>query len=125
MKIILYNKNNYNKQFVYNYLKHYMLKLVDELYSSKKCKQLSQKLNVNILSVIKYSINTLIISTTNDSYILSINKNIRYKDYNLKALINYINYGDREIKGYRLLYNIFEYVVKNIDSIYKEWLDGY
>lgn len=124
MKIIIQNKEDYNKDFIYNYLPQYLLTSINNYYSPSRALQISRELHLNILDIFKYALSNLIIAETGDSYTISINKNLRYNKYNLKKLIDFINYGNMKVKGYRLLYDIFEAAAKNIDLIYKEWQDG-
>lgn len=124
MKLIIYNKENYSKYFIYNYLPRYLVNIVEESYKSIKAVKFNKELKINTLSVFKYAMKNISISEINDTYVISINKNLNYKTYNLKSLIDYITYGNMEIKGYRLLYNIFKWLSNNIDLVYKEWLDN-
>lgn len=125
MKIVINNKNNYDKYFIYDYLPKYILNSVSELYDASRASQMNRELHLNILSIFIYAINNLTIQETGEAWALSINKNTRYKNYNLSSLIDYITYGTRTCKGYRLLYNIFKSINENIDLIYKRWIDGY
>lgn len=124
MQITIEEKDKYNKYFIYNYLPRYMYSIIENSYSSYKTKKLRKELNVNILSVYKFAIEKISIVESGDTYIISINKNLKYKDYNLNSLINYITYGNRTIKGYNLLHVLFNYISKNIADIYVEWLNN-
>lgn len=122
MKLIIHNKDSYNKVFITRYLPKYILSQINSLFNYTKCKHLSLYLKINILALFKFTINNLIISEAGDTYILSINKNLRYKNYSLGKLINFITYGTRDIKGYRLLDIVFKSIADNIDIIYERWL---
>ena len=124
MKLIIQNKDNkFPKEFI-EYLPIYMLDELNSMFSSSRCKHMTSFLKLNILSIFRYALENLNISKSGDSYILSINKNLRYNKYNLNSLINFISYGNRNLKGYRLLYIIFEETSKFIDVIYERWKNG-
>lgn len=125
MKLIIQNKQQYNELFVKDYLPKYILSQVNTLFSNIKCKHLSKYLDINILNLFRFAINNLEISEVGDNYILSINKSLRYKKYNLGKLINFITYGNRDIKGYRLLDIIFKSIEENIGILYERWLKGW
>ena len=121
MKIIIKNKDWYSKYFIYNYLPRYLESLVEDEYRAARASQLKKELKLNIYNIFIYAMRNVSISESGDSYEISINKNIKYKDYNLKTLVDFITYGNLEIKGYKLLYDIFKLVNENIDIIYKEY----
>lgn len=124
MKIVIKNKNEYKESFIKTYLKQYMSDMLEMYYDHSKASGLSRELKLNVYKILDYAINTLNITESGNNWIIEINKNLRYNIYNLNYLINYITYGNRSIKGYKILYIIFANISKNIDSIYKEWLDG-
>ena len=125
MKLIIQNKNNKFPEEFINYLPTYMLEELNTLFRYTKCKHMTLFLRLNILSIFKYALKNLIISKVGETYIISINKNLRYNKYNLKSLLDFITYGNRSLKGYRLLYIIFEDTSKNIDTIYERWQNGF
>ena len=124
MKLIIYNKNDYEKSFIYNYLKLYMTDLLISHYNYSRAIAFNKLLKIDVFKVLNHAIKTMNITEDANSYILSVNKNLKFGNYNLKSLLNYITYGSRDIKGYRILYDILNIVGRNIDIIYKEWEDG-
>ena len=125
MKLVIKNKNDYDERFIKNYLKKLMIKLIKDNYNLSRALQFNQELNLNVLNIFIYAVKTINISESGDSWIISIDKTKIYGNYNLSKLIFYITYGTRTIKGYKLLYNIFEYIANNLELIYREWLNGY
>lgn len=124
MQIILYDKGNYKKQFVYNYLPLYIRDYVLNSLSNNKLRLLNSEFNINSKEIIKEALNSLHISETPNTYVIAIDKNKRYKNENLSSLINLITYGNRSCKGYNIVYDAFNTIASKIDIIYKEWLDG-
>jgi hypothetical protein len=120
MQINIYDKEKYNKYFIYHYLPMYMLEIIKSEYRSLKAIKLEKELKVNVLKVFTYAITNISITEQGDTYSIYVNKYLKYKKYNLNQLINFITYGNREIKGYNLLYILFNYIETNINVIYKE-----
>lgn len=123
MKLVIKSKEDYNSLFI-TYLKDYMIKLINDYYSPTKASRLSFELGLDILDIFIYTINNMNISAYGNAWTIETDKSLRYKEYNLDKLINFITYGNLKVKGYRLLYIILEYVANNIDLIYEEWKDG-
>lgn len=121
MKLVIRPKDYYDKLFI-KYLKNYMIELIRNHYNKDKTSELSSELGLDIFDILIYAINNVIISEYGDAWIVEINKSIRYKEFNFGKLINFITYGNLKVKGYKLLYIIFEEVANNIDTIYERWL---
>ena len=47
-----------------------------------------------------------------------IEDNIKIKDYRLKEILSLIEYGNREVKGIRLLSRVFDYLKRNLYYIH-------
>lgn len=123
MKLVIKPKASYDESFI-KYLKSYMYDAVKNDYNHIRASRLSSELNLNILDILLYAIRNMSISSSSDEWVIETNKSLRYKEFNLEKLINFITYGNIKIKGYKILYKIFENVANNIDVIYKEWLNG-
>lgn len=124
MKIIIYNKDTYSKEFI-TWLSKELLKIFNDSFNRKRLAIIDKEFNIDSLNIIKFALNNLCINEQSNSYSISINKNLKFDHQPLDSLINLITYGNRSCKGYAIILDIFNYIVKNIDILYKEWLDGY
>jgi len=123
MKIILYNKDEYNRKFIED-LPSIALKLFNNSFNRMRLLNIDREFDIDSLNIIKFALKNLIISEQPNSYSISINKNLKYDHQPVDSLINVITYGNRNCRGYTIVLDIFNYIVKNIDILYKEWLDG-
>lgn len=124
MKLIIYNKNNYNKEFIYDYLPKLMLDLLNNSINYKHINRLDSEFKIDSAYILKFSVRNFKITEQVNSYTIEVDKNKKIKGYNLDSLINLITYGNRSCRGYLLLNKIFRFVADNLDQIYEEWLDG-
>jgi hypothetical protein len=123
MKIILYNKDEYNRKFIED-LPSIALKLFNNSFNRMRLSNIDNEFDIDSLNIIRFALKNLIISEQPNSYSISINKNLKYDHQPVDSLINVITYGNRNCRGYTIVLDIFNYIVKNIDILYKEWLDG-
>ena len=124
MKIIIYNKDIYSKEFI-TWLSKELLKIFNDSFNRKRLAIIDKEFNIDSLNIIKFALNNLCINEQSNSYSISINKNLKFNHQTLDNLINLITYGNRSCRGYTIILDIFNYIAKNIDILYKEWLDGY
>lgn len=124
MKIIIYNKKNYNKKFIEDYLPELILSTFNGSLNLKKINEIDKEFDIDSISIIRFALSHLKISEQPNSYVIEIDKNKKYKRKNVESLINLIIYGNRTCRGYPLVYEIFSFVADHIDSLYKEWVDG-
>ena len=79
-------------------------------------------MNINSREVILYACRNLSITKPSKNvYNISINKNLKYKGKSISSWIKLITYGNRDIKGYPVVLNIFRKVKDNISYIYREY----
>lgn len=123
MKIILYNKDEYNRKFIED-LPSIALKLFNNSFNKMRLSSIDNEFDIDSLNIIRFALKNLIISEQPNSYSISINKNLKYDHQPVDSLISVITYGNRNCRGYTIVLDIFNYIVKNIDILYKEWLDG-
>lgn len=123
MKIILYDKDEYNRKFIKD-LPSVALKLFNNLFNRMRLSNIDKEFDIDSLNIIRFALKNLIISEQPNSYSISINKNLKYDHQPIDSLINVITYGNRNCRGYTIVLDIFNYIAKNIDILYKEWLDG-
>lgn len=123
MQIVIYNKDNYNRAFV-DAVPRKILALFNSSFNRLRLSNIDKKLNINSLNIIRFALKNLIVSEQTNSYSISINKNLKYDHQPIDSLINVITYGNRNCKGYTIVLDIFNYIAKNIDILYREWLDG-
>lgn len=61
----------------------------------------------------------------NYMYIISVNKNIKVNNESIMTYINEITYGNRSVKGYPILNDIFKFTSEHIKYLFGRWKDGY
>lgn len=124
MVLTVINKTNYNLDyFVKVYLVGYIYNTVQNNLNQTRLKLFDNYLNINSREVILLALRNLdITKQAVNSYKISISKIKTYKDKSLHEWINLITYGDREIKGYPVVLNIFKEVQENITGLYKRYL---
>ncbi len=123
MKIIISGKDNYSRKFIED-IPNKILELFNELFNRKRLSLIDKEFDINSLNIIRFALENLSISEQSNSYSISINKNLKFDHQSVDSLINLITYGNRNCKGYTIVLDIFNYIAKNIDILYKEWLDG-
>ncbi len=124
MKIIIYNKDIYSKEFI-TWLSKELLRIFNDSFNKKRFFRIDKEFNIDSLNIIKFALKNLSISEQSNSYSISINKNLKYEHQPVDSLINLITYGNRSCKGYAIILDVFNYIANNIDILYREWLDGY
>jgi len=124
MVLTVINKTNYNLDyFVKVYLVGYIYNTVQNNLNQTRLKLFDNYLNINSREVILLALRNLdITKQAVNSYKISISKIKTYKDKSLHEWINLITYGNREIKGYPIVLNIFKEVQENITGLYKRYL---
>jgi len=111
--------------FIYSYLPGYIKKLFEISVDKKRFKPFDREYKINSYSLLKKALNNLIISKNgNNQYIIKTNNIIKVNNLTLDYYLRLINYGTREIKGYPLISELFNYIKDNINKIYKEWDGG-
>ena len=123
MKIIIYNKDDYDREFI-EYIPSEILRLFNNSFSRKRLSEINKEFNIDSLNIIRFAIRNLSISEQSNSYTISINKSLKFKNQPIDSLINLITYGNRSCKGYIIVLDIFNHIAEHIDMLYKEWLDG-
>jgi len=124
VKIIIYNKDIYSKEFI-TWLSKELLRIFNDSFNKKRFFRIDKEFNIDSLNIIKFALKNLSISEQSNSYSISINKNLKYEHQPVDSLINLITYGNRSCKGYAIILDVFNYIANNIDILYREWLDGY
>ena len=117
---IVFNKS-YGERFA-KYLIIYMYSLADSIIDLKRCDNIDNEFNINSKQIILAAIKNSSIDSTDDKFIIRINKNLKYNHMNMNKLINQITYGNRSVKGYRIIEDLFKYIQGDIKNIYEEWL---
>lgn len=123
MKIVIYSKDDYSREFI-DYIPSIALKLFNESFNRKRLFNIDKEFNINSLNIIRFALENLSVSEQPNSYTISINKNLKFEHQPIDSLINLITYGNRDCKGYTIVLDIFNYIAKKVNILYKEWLDG-
>lgn len=111
--------------FVETYLPEYIYKEFINRFNPTRAQIFDRVFNMNSFSILQYALRHLLISKVrNDTYIIKINKSLRYNNVPVGGLVNLITYGTRQVRGYGIIDDIFKYVSENINGIYNTWLLG-
>lgn len=126
MQIVITNKSEDNIDFfVYNYLKNYIIKLFLKIVDRKRLEVFDEYFGIDSFQVLHTAvIGLLVMKNGNNKYIIKINKTTKLFDNYIDVWINAITYGNREIKGYTILLDLFNTISDSIADIYKRWLNG-
>lgn len=106
-------KNNIKSVFkipLNNYLNTLYIKNINDY--------LKKNYNLTLNDIYKLILKNLYISEQKDKNIIFIEDNIKIKDYRLKEILSLIEYGNREVKGIRLLSRVFDYLKRNLYYIH-------
>ena len=114
------------KEFIYQYLPKFMYDIIDKELKQQNIKNklldnFDTEFSINSRSIIREAIKKIKISETSDSYIYSFSKEIKERNTSLDEFINLISYGTLEIKGWEKVIELFNFLAKNINNIYKIW----
>lgn len=124
--IIRNNTQNIDETFIYSYLPDYIYKLFINTVDKNRLTEFDEFFEIDSLSILERILkNLLILKTGNSVYTIKTNKNLKDSDkISLVSWLQIITYGNREIKGYSIVLDIFKYISEHIWDIYEEWLDG-
>ena len=128
MQITIKNKskNIVIDKFIYTYIPKYIYDVFQQSVDLKVLKVFDEEFNIDSRLILLTALRNLLITKNGvDEFNIKINKTIRVGDKNIDYYITLITYGNREIKGYPIVKNIFQSVADNINTIYKEWEHGY
>lgn len=123
MQITIKNKskNIVIDKFIYTYIPKYIYDVFQQSVDLKILKVFDKEFNIDSRLILLTALRNLLITKNgNDEFNIKINKTIRVGDKNIDYYITLITYGNREIKGYPIVKNIFQSVADNINTIYKE-----
>lgn len=119
---------NYDNQFFYEYIpdkiKEFILLNYNESYVSQINKYLIEiGIKTNFQEIINRAIDTLKIIINDDWCTINIDYSQVLSGRRLQDLINLIEYGNLEIKGYPILKEAFRYIELNEEELYNEYID--
>ena len=106
------------------YLISYIYNIANNIIDVKRCKNIDTEFNIDSKQIILFEIKNLSISSTSIDYIIRIDNNLKYNHMNLGKLINLITYGNRDVKGYNIISNIFTLIKDDLPNIYERWLNN-
>jgi hypothetical protein len=119
---ILINKK-VNQDFVI-YLKKYIFKYFIDICDKRKLKLIDEEFKIKSYKILFIAFKLLKITNTTEYYVIYIDKNLTVDGKRLSTLINMITYGNRSVKGYTIVLDIFKSIKKNISYIYDDWKNG-
>lgn len=122
MKITLTNnKEKSIDYFIYGYLKDYIYDLFIKSVSLSRLKAFDDEFEIDSYEILRKAMASLLITKNgNNQYIIQTNNLIKVGDNYINYYINLITYGNREIKGYPIILDIFKFISNNITKIYRE-----
>lgn len=125
MQITIKSATDNIDYFVYDYLPEYIYLQIINSINSIKLKPFDEYFKLNTRNVILYAIRNLKITKESKRvYNISIDRNLKYKEYNVSSVIKLITYGSRELKGYPIILNTFKFITNNIQGIYVHYSLG-
>lgn len=83
--------------------------------------------SINVKKVIIQSLNTLGYKKSGNHYIITFNEIIPFYStkFKLKDILNFITYGNFEIKGCSIISEVFDSIQNNLELYKKLYLGGY
>lgn len=119
------NVEDLDESFVYEYLPDYIYRLFITSVSPIRLREFNEFFEINSLEILDQALKKLLITKNGKyEYTIKIDKKLKYNNVSLESWITIITYGNREIKGYPILLDIFNFTSDNITEIYEEWVDG-
>lgn len=124
--VIRSNRRDLDESFIFEYLPDYIYSIFISSVNTLRLREFNEFFDIDSLEILDTALKNLLI-TKNGNYIytITINKNLKYEDISLEFWVSVITYGNREIKGYPIILEIFNLISDDITEIYKEWVDGY
>lgn len=117
------DSRDFKESFIYDYLPLYIYKMFLLTVDRTRLSEFDNFFNINSFSILSKALRNLLISKNGSyEYIISINKTLKEDGILLVSWINVITYGNREVKGYPLLIDLFNGISDDIGNIYREWV---
>ena len=122
MELLIKTNKEVSKTFFTEYLPLYLKEIYLRRVNLQKFKKINDEFKINSHKIILFALDHLSISHINENeYIISVNKNIKLNGQSLMIYLNNITYGNLNVKGYPILYDIFSEANKHIEDIYWGW----
>ena len=121
MNLLLEKK--YEEEF-YIWLLDKIKKLFPLFIKKYRLIKLSQYLNIDCYNVLLIASKHFILKDFRDNKIITVNNTIKYGQFLLKDLCNFINDGNVDIKGSNIFTDFFSVVKENIDTYYFLYKEG-
>lgn len=123
MQLTITNKieNSSLDSFIYGYLKGYIYNLFLISVNRLRLKPFDELFEIDSFDILKQAMLNLVISKQgHNTYNIKPNNLIKVEDNYIDYYINLITYGNREIKGYPIILDLFKFIYNNINKIYGE-----
>ncbi len=123
MQLTITNKieNASLDSFIYGYLKGYIYNLFLISVNRLRLKPFDELFEIDSFDILKQAMLNLVISKQgHNTYNIKPNNLIKVEDNYIDYYINLITYGNREIKGYPIILDLFKFIYNNINKIYGE-----
>jgi len=127
MQLVIRNSTeDIDKTFFYSYIPNYIHKLFIDTVDKRRLKEFDEFFEIDSFNILNRLLkNLLVLKNGNTAYTIKVNKILRDRGgIPLETWLQVITYGNREIKGYSIVLDIFKYISENIWDIYEEWVDG-
>lgn len=113
-------------RFINKVLPKYLLSEFYFRVDKRRILAIDKEFDIDSFNIIKLALENLTISKVNQlMYIISINKNLKINHISIESYINLITYGNRSVKGYPIIREIFKDTSENIEEIWEKWKNGY
>ena len=111
--------------FIYQYLPDYIYRQFINRLDPRRLVLYDNSYNINSFDILRYALKHLLITKVrNDTYLIKLDKTLKYDNRNLMDYVILITYGTRQIRGYSIILDIFRDVTSNISEIYRAWVLG-
>lgn len=110
--------DNFIKNYLPQFIKKYLMGRAKDNIYKKVFEYINKNYKIKAKGIFESFIKSLEFINKNEYVIITINNNIRCGDEKLIALINLIDYGNLEIKGTGLFKDTFNFINKNLWTLY-------
>ena len=113
------------KEFMEDYIPHLIEIFFKGSVSKRKLSVFDEEFDIKSYDALLYAIRHLIVTKVRGNrFTIRVDKNLKFDDKPIMYYINIVTYGNREIKGYTILLDIFKNISDNINDLYNTWLMG-
>lgn len=111
-------------RFVINYLIPFIVNRVESNNGNARLNNIGSEFGFDAYEALLYIVNNLYVDVQNKYIIMSVNKNLHWRGYNLEKLLNIITFGSRTNKGCDIYLSAVDYINKHFEAMYLQYMGG-